>query len=115
MPARETNWKAESARAAEYVAEQNSSEDSVGAMRWGPPGIVALYGQMGKSNAQHARALNCIAVARSLLANANVEVLAAAFDRQRRAWSILAESDAIDLLDALVLEAWQIAECMEAY
>ena len=107
-----TNWKAESVKAAAYAAENNTPEEPVGIMRWGPPGTIALYGQLGESPQDRHRSLHCAEVLRSLLANANVEVVAAGLDQQHRAWSILAESDALDLLDALVEESWQIAGCM---
>jgi hypothetical protein len=108
----DTNWKAESAKAAAYAAEHNATEGPVGIMRWGPPGTIAVYGRIGESAVERARSLHTAEVARSLLANANVEVLAAGLDQQRQAWTILVESDAIDFLDAMVSEAWQIAEVM---
>ena len=108
----DTNWKAESQKAAAYAADHNAQEGPVGVMRWGPPGTVAVYGHTRETTADRSRALNTAAVVRSLLANANVEVLAAGVDPELRAWSILAESDAIDFLDAVVTEAWQIAESM---
>ena len=108
----DTNWKAESQKAAAYAADNSGQEGPVGIMRWGPPGTIALYGQTGDSPAERKRSLDAADVTRSILANANIEVLGASLDQQRRAWSILAESDALDFLDSVVSEAWQIAECM---
>ncbi len=107
-----TNWQTESVKAAAYAAENNVLEGPVGVMRWGPPGTVALYGHAGETRHERNRSVQCAGVLRSLLANAGVEVLAAGVDNDGRAWSILAESDSLDLLDAIVLEAWQIAGCM---
>ncbi len=107
-----TNWQAESVKAAAYAAENNAREGPVGVMRWGPPGTVALYGHTGESPRERNRSAQCANVLRSLLANASVEILAAGVDKNGRAWSVLAESDALDLLDAIVDEAWQIAGCM---
>ncbi|MCG8586443.1 MAG: hypothetical protein MI757_17175 [Pirellulales bacterium] len=108
----DTNWKAESQKAATYAAENNAREGPVGVMRWGPPGTVAIYGHASESGVHQARAIHCAMVTRTLLANAQVEVLSASLDSKKRAWAILVESDALDLLDAIVDEAWEIAEPM---
>jgi len=107
-----TNWKSEAVKAASYAAENNSREGPVGIMRWGPPGTVALYGHATDSPDERQRSLQCANILRSLLANANAEVLSAGADPDARAWSILVESDALDLLDALIEESWQIAGCV---
>ena len=47
---------------------------------------------------------------KELLANASIEPIAFGLSKNRQAWAVIVESNALDFLDAVVREAWEIAK-----
>lgn len=109
----DTDWPAEAEKAAAYVLE-SETVDSVGVMRWGPPGITAVYGALGDKQEQRRRARLCNEILRRFLSSTRIDIVATGQDSQSRAWAVLVDADALELIDALAQEAWEIAGSLDA-
>ena len=113
MPWSKVNWEEEARKAANYVLQGDEGGEQHGAMRWGPPETAAIFCRIDENPESETRSKTCITVLKELLANAAITPIAFGLSKNRQAWAVIVESNALDLLDAIVKEAWEIAKKMQ--